>query len=313
MAMDLTPRFEDRPAMLLVGLRRTHAYADSARGIPQQWQDFAASGLLPPGPVVSYGVMCGGDPVAQTMEYMCAVEVAGFDKAPAGAGRMRVPAQRYAVFTHEGHVSGISDAWMRIWNEWIPQSGHRIAHTPEFERYDDRFDPKTEGGVVEVWCSIVRGDAPMIDPPEIVSTDAQQTAVIRLTIPRAEIQKVMGPAIGEVLGTVAAQGLTPTGPVFSHHFAMSPETFDFEVGVPVASTIMAFGRVRAGVLPAFRAAKTVFRGSYEGMAGAWGEFEKWIAAGGHRPAADLWECYAAGPESSPDPANWRTELYRPLL
>ena len=159
---------------------------------------------------------------------------------------MRVPAQRYAVFTHQGHVSGLNGAWMRIWNEWIPQSGYRIAHTPEFERYDDRFDPKTEGGIVEIWCSIVQGGVPMIDPPEIVSTGAQQTAVIRLTIPRAEIQKVMGPAIGEVLGTVAAQGLTPTGPVFSHHFAMSPETFDFEVGVPVASTVMAFGRVRAG-------------------------------------------------------------------
>ncbi len=28
---------------------------------------------------------------------------------------------------------------------------------------------------------------------------------------------------------------------------------------------------------------------------------------------DLWECYAAGPESGPDPAKWRTELNRPLL
>jgi len=247
------------------------------------------------------------------MEYMCAVEVTSFDQAPAGAGRMRVPAQRYAVFTHEGHVSGISKAWMRIWNEWIPRSGHRIAHTPEFERYDERFDPKTEGGVVEIWCSIVPGGIPMIDLPEIVSTDAQQTAVIRLTIPRAEIQQVMGAAIGEVLGAVAAQGLTPIGPVFSHHFSMSPETFDFEVGVPVASAIAESGRVRAGQLPAVRAAKTVLSGSYEGLAGAWGEFEKWIAAGGHRSAADLWECYTTGPESSPDPANWRTELYRPLL
>lgn len=169
MAMDLTPRFVDRPAMLLVGLRRTHGYTDSVRGIPQQWQDFAASGLMPPGPVVSYGVMCGSDPVAQTMEYMCAVEVASFAQAPSGAGRMRVPAQRYAVFTYEGHVSGISPAWMRIWNEWIPKSGHRIAHTPEFERYDQRFDPKTESGAVEIWCSIVPGGAPGIDPPEIAS------------------------------------------------------------------------------------------------------------------------------------------------
>ena len=27
---------------------------------------------------------------------------------------------------------------------------------------------------------------------------------------------------------------------------------------------------------------------------------------------DLWECYTVGPESSPDSADWRTELNRPL-
>jgi hypothetical protein len=26
----------------------------------------------------------------------------------------------------------------------------------------------------------------------------------------------------------------------------------------------------------------------------------------------LWELYSVGPQSTPDPANWRTELNRPL-
>ena len=43
----------------------------------------------------------------------------------------------------------------------------------------------------------------MIDPPQIVQTDARQTAVIRLTIPRAEIRNVMGPGIGELMAAVA--------------------------------------------------------------------------------------------------------------
>src|SRR3989442_1573127 len=53
----------------------------------------------------------------------------------------------------------------------------------------------------------------MLDKPQIVRTEAQLTAVIRLTIPRAEIQTVMGPAIAEVMAAVAAQGLGPAGPV----------------------------------------------------------------------------------------------------
>jgi len=152
----------------------------------------------------------------------------------------------------------------------------------------------------------------MLDKPQIVLTEAQATAVIRLTIPRAEIQHVMGPAIAEVMGAIAAQGVASAGPVFSHHFRMDPDTFDFEVGVPVTRPVSETGRVKASQLPAATVARTVYHGPYEGLGAAWGEFGAWITSEGHKPAANLWECYAAGPESNPDPATWRTELNRPL-
>jgi effector-binding domain-containing protein len=152
----------------------------------------------------------------------------------------------------------------------------------------------------------------MLDKPHIVQTEAQLTAVIHLTIPRAKIQTVMGPAISEVMAAVAAQGVGPAGPVFSHHLRMDPDTFDFEVGVPVKAPVSATGRVKASQLPAATVARTIHHGPYEGLGSAWGEFGAWIATEGHTPAADLWECYVAGPESSPDPSTWRTELNRPL-
>ena len=101
----------------------------------------------------------------------------------------------------------------------------------------------------------------MLDHPHIVRTEVQQTAVIRLTIPRAEIQTVMGPA---------------------------------------------------SQLPASRVGRTVYHGPYEGLGAAWREFEAWIASEGLTTAADLWECYVAGPKSNPGPATWRTERNRPL-
>ncbi len=152
----------------------------------------------------------------------------------------------------------------------------------------------------------------MIDKPQIVKTQALRTAVIRFTIPRSEIQKVMGPAIGEVMGAIAAQGVAQAGPVFSHHFRMDPDTFDFEVGIPVTGTVSETGRVKMSQLPAATVARTVYQGPYEGLGAAWGEFEKWIVTEGHTSAASLWEFYTAGPESGPDPAKWRTELNRPL-
>ena len=152
----------------------------------------------------------------------------------------------------------------------------------------------------------------MIDTPQITQTAAQLTAIIRLTIPREEIRNVMGPGIGELMATVAAQGIAPTGPWFSHHLRMDPRIFDFEISVPVTASVVAAGRVKPSQLPAAKVARTVYHGGYEGLGAAWGEFDAWIAAAGHKPAPNLWECYVAGPESSPDPSNWRTELNRPL-
>jgi len=60
----------------------------------------------------------------------------------------------------------------------------------------------------------------MIDQLQIVQTEVQPTAVVRFTIPRAEIAQVMGPASAEVMAAVKAQGLGPAGPMFSRHVRM---------------------------------------------------------------------------------------------
>jgi len=152
----------------------------------------------------------------------------------------------------------------------------------------------------------------MIDPPHIVHTEPKTTAVIRLTIPRQEMMKAFGPAVGELMATLAAQGLKPQSAVFAHHFNLSPEFFDFEVGVEVAAPVTATGRVTPSALPAARIARTVYSGSYEGLSAAWHAFDAWIKDNEHAPAGRLWEVYAVGPQSTTDPAGWRTELNRPL-
>lgn len=152
----------------------------------------------------------------------------------------------------------------------------------------------------------------MLETPQVTQTDAQQTAIIHVTVPRAEIRNVMGPGLAELREAVAAQGITPTGPWYTRHLRMDPEVFDFEIGVPVPTPVVPTGRVKPGELPAARVARTVYHGAYEGLPAAWGEFDAWIAANGHTPAPDLWECYLAGSEPGADPDRLRTELTRPL-
>jgi effector-binding domain-containing protein len=152
----------------------------------------------------------------------------------------------------------------------------------------------------------------MISTPQIIQTEAHEAAVIRLTIPRSEMMKVFGPAVGELMAVLASQGVEPVGAVFAHHLKMPPDAFDFELGVKVAAPVKATGRVRPGQLPAAKVARTVYSGPYEGLPAAWGEFVTWMKANGHEQAENLWEVYSIGPQSTPDSANWRTELNRPL-
>lgn len=153
----------------------------------------------------------------------------------------------------------------------------------------------------------------MLETPHIAQAEPCQAAVIHVTIPRSEIQQVMGPAIHEVISAASAQGIGPIGPVFAHHLKTSAETFDFEVGVPVSGPVKASGRVKPGNLKGGRVARTVYQGNYDQLHAAWGQFGEWIRAQHVQTAPDLWEVYVKGPESDPDPASWRTELNKPLL
>ncbi len=152
----------------------------------------------------------------------------------------------------------------------------------------------------------------MIDTPQIVQTEAQPMASLHLTVPREKIQTAMGPGIREVMEAVAAQGLKPSGPWFTHHFKRPDTEFDFEICVPVDGTFVDGERVKAGEWPAMKVIRTVYHGGYEGLGAAWGEFVSWVDASGHTPAKDLWERYLVGPEAGPDSSKWVTEMNRPL-
>jgi AraC family transcriptional regulator len=148
------PRFETRKAFLVAGLSVRYDYETCGAGIPAQWQRFAPHLGNVPGQVVSdaYGVRYNSDDSG--LDYLCGVEVGEFSKLPPELSRVRVPANRYAVFTHRGHISAIRSTWATIWNKWLPKSGHQLADAPDFERYDSRFDPRSGNGEVEIWVPL---------------------------------------------------------------------------------------------------------------------------------------------------------------
>ena len=102
---------------------------------------------------VAYGVCCNGDD-SGNFDYIAGVEVSDFSDLPREFSRVRIPEQKYAVFTHSDHISTIRRTINTIWNHWLPASGMKAADAPNFERYDEKFDPATGNGGLEIWIPV---------------------------------------------------------------------------------------------------------------------------------------------------------------
>jgi AraC family transcriptional regulator len=148
------PRFQTGKAFLVAGIGERYT-CDSSAAIPGQWQRFHQSVENIPGRVgkVAYGVCSNGDD-AGNFDYIAGVEVSDFSDLPREFSRVRIPEQRYAVFTHRDHISTIRRTVNTIWNHWLPASGLKAADAPNFERYDENFNPLTGNGGLEIWVPV---------------------------------------------------------------------------------------------------------------------------------------------------------------
>lgn len=151
------PRIENGTTLLIAGLGERYTSQTSA-GIPAQWQRFEQHIPHIPGRVGrgTYGVLCNGDDVGNT-EYISGIEVSDFSRVSAEFARIRIPEQKYAVFTSRDHISTIRRVWSTIFNKWLPETGHKMTDGPAFERYGEEFDPATGNGGFEIWIPISGG------------------------------------------------------------------------------------------------------------------------------------------------------------
>jgi AraC family transcriptional regulator len=148
------PRFVTSKPLLIAGVGEPINAENGGAGIPNQWQRFHHAVDDIPGRIgkAAYGV-CNGDD-AGNFEYIAGVEVTDFADLPREFSRVRIPEQKYAVFSHSEHVSTIRRTINTIWNHWLPISGMKAAEAPNFERYDENFDPLTGDGGLEIWIPV---------------------------------------------------------------------------------------------------------------------------------------------------------------
>jgi effector-binding domain-containing protein len=148
----------------------------------------------------------------------------------------------------------------------------------------------------------------MITQPEIITAAEVPAAVIHLVIPGREMPKYIDPAIEEIVQVLADQGMHPVGPLFSYHHRRPSDTFDFDIGFPVAKAIEESGRVTNGSLPEGTLVRSVYQGPYERLSEAWTALQEWVRKEGLPESGRFYERYLTNPDEVKDSAEYLTEL-----
>jgi effector-binding domain-containing protein len=159
---------------------------------------------------------------------------------------------------------------------------------------------------------------------EIVELEPQPTAAVRIQQPMAELDlaAAFDRSMPLVAQRIVGSGGSIGGPPFGRYHRFGPDVVDLEIGFPVAEhpaglpplASCAEGEVGISELPGGPVARTVHRGSYDGLSRTYDGLHEWIHA---QPAYDdgegPWESYVDDPGSTTDQAQLRTEVIWPLV
>ena len=146
----------------------------------------------------------------------------------------------------------------------------------------------------------------------LVERAPQPTAVVRATIPVAEIPTFLGHAYAAVIQALNSQGMTPVGEPFAYYRGAPTTTVDLEAGFPIAMPCAPLGEVTVSELPGGTVAVGVHVGPYESLVETYNLLMSWMTTQGVLPGEGMWEIYLSDPSQEPDASKWRTEIFWPV-
>jgi AraC family transcriptional regulator len=149
----MEPQIVTKPALTLVGVQ-AHGKLEGM-DLKSLWNGFGPriAEIKGGDPNVCYGAMDHYDEATGEFDYLAACEVKGAASLPDGMVSWAIPAQTYAVYPCA--LPQIGEGWQTIYQQWLPASGYRRAAGPEFELYDEQFNPQDPASVLYICVPIV--------------------------------------------------------------------------------------------------------------------------------------------------------------
>jgi len=127
----------------------------------------------------------------------------------------------------------------------------------------------------------------------------------------------IGPMMNKVAHFTTQQNIAVTGMPFTiyNEWDSLNGTVNFSTAIPVKErVIVVSGEVLCGFMPSLTAVKTILQGDYSNLPEAYKKAERYIVENNLMIDASKkrFEVYANDPSTTPNPANWITEIYIPI-
>lgn len=137
----------------------------------------------------------------------------------------------------------------------------------------------------------------------------------RFTTPVDSIsQELFSAAYAEIGAYMAANSLSPAGnPIsISHNFDEATRTIDVEVALPYSGVAIPQDGLNIGLIPAGKALKHTYIGTYDNLEAEWGKFMTYATCVGVKPRFAPYESYVTDPSNATDSSKLHTDLIWPV-
>jgi AraC family transcriptional regulator len=149
---DVKPKVMEREGFTVAGLK--YRGKNENNEISQMWQELGPRVEEIKNMVgdVAYGISANMDMVTGEFEYIAGFEVSSAEALPEDMVSFEVPGGKYALFTTT--LPKIGETFQNIHHAWLPQTGHSPTGGPEFELYDEKFNPQDPDSTFELYIPI---------------------------------------------------------------------------------------------------------------------------------------------------------------
>jgi AraC family transcriptional regulator len=144
----------------------------------------------------------------------------------------------------------------------------------------------------------------------------QPILMVRRRIKPSEVAQTLAEVLGRVFAYAQQRGIPLAGQPFTRYLEWGPGLWTVEAGMPIAALpdeLIANAEVKAGTLPGGPVATTTHVGDYGTLSQSHAAVQHWIEDQGLTPSGAPWEVYTTDPADYPDPKDWRTDIFWPLV